>query len=651
VIQFLAFLTTIVNLAGLAVCLCLGFYIVTRTPGSRPSWLAALLLWSLAVFYLHNAMAIHVPESGMLPWLRPATMFALPFGFHLLLLLPLGKEPSRLDFYLPLVRLPEEVQRRLGNARRAAVPLAYALSLALTLGGTWPSPVVVPLAGAAGPIVNLSDQSGGPMHPLSIVLLLLLGGLAWLHLWKGWKNAPSPRARRRCRPLFGAVLLTCLGGSYLALGIWLEVPLPSIPGDVAIGLAAVILGTMVAYHYARVQGTNLGRDLLYISLVVGSFTVFYVVVAEILYLGGHIFSPLTLILIILVAISSLMLYDGLRATVDRLFYRDQFRQLRANLRALAREASIGQALPDRLQAILSTLCRTNQIKDGFIALRDGDAFQCQATHLSVPVSGAFAVPTLTAPDIVDLPLPGLDAPEGMALLVPLLDGDEQIGALVLGLKESGRPYGEGDRILFEDLADELVSVIHSTRLQEENARAISEMVSQFREREHVLQRQTQQILADHEDGARPAGEEAGVGQLTTLVEDGLRRLHDYSYLGEHCLAQLKVVDRRLQRQEREFVTHIDRGKAVSEVLQEAVAKLRPDGPAPGAHSVPPREWQQYVILYDCYVLGEPNRDIMNKLYVGEGTFNRTRRRAIRAVARALYEMEQEAIRLALFGSF
>jgi len=67
----------------MAVCLCLGFYLVTRTPRSRLSWLAALLLWSLTGFYLHNTMAIHVPGSGMLPWLRLADMLALPFGFHL----------------------------------------------------------------------------------------------------------------------------------------------------------------------------------------------------------------------------------------------------------------------------------------------------------------------------------------------------------------------------------------------------------------------------------------------------------------------------------------------------------------------------------------------------------------------------------------
>jgi hypothetical protein len=34
-----------------------------------------------------------------------------------------------------------------------------------------------------------------------------------------------------------------------------------------------------------------------------------------------------------------------------------------------------------------------------------------------------------------------------------------------------------------------------------------------------------------------------------------------------------------------------------------------------------------------------NREIMMRLYISEGTFNRTRRSAVRALARALGEME------------
>jgi hypothetical protein len=108
------------------------------------------------------------------------------------------------------------------------------------------------------------------------------------------------------------------------------------------------------------------------------------------------------------------------------------------------------------------------------------------------------------------------------------------------------------------------------------------------------------------------------------------------------LAHLAVVDWWVQQHEGAFLTHIDRGKALSEVLVQAVNKLRPVGAEPAAHAVPSREWHQFIILRDAYMAGELNRDIMGKLYISEGTFNRTRRRAIRGVARALKEMEGEA---------
>jgi hypothetical protein len=90
------------------------------------------------------------------------------------------------------------------------------------------------------------------------------------------------------------------------------------------------------------------------------------------------------------------------------------------------------------------------------------------------------------------------------------------------------------------------------------------------------------------------------------------------------------------------VTHIDRGKAISGILEQAVNKLRPAGKEPDTYAVPPRAWHQYITLYDAYVLDKLNRDIMSKLYISEGTFNRTRRRAVRGVAKALQEMELEA---------
>jgi hypothetical protein len=62
-------------------------------------------------------------------------------------------------------------------------------------------------------------------------------------------------------------------------------------------------------------------------------------------------------------------------------------------------------------------------------------------------------------------------------------------------------------------------------------------------------------------------------------------------------------------------------------------------------AVPHREWHQFLILHSAYVAGEQTREIMSRLYIGEGTYNRTRRRALQGLANAVQEMDQGANRI------
>jgi GAF domain-containing protein len=640
----LFWLTTLINVLGLALALCLGLYVVTRTPRGRLTWIAALTLWSLAAFYLYNALAATVPGNRALPWLRPTVVLALAFGFHLSLLLPSGRYEPGLRFLHPPLNVSGWMERLLGSAsavvRQVPVPLSYAAALILIAVGA--IPLGGPVQPSDGPALYLSDRAPTLLYPLAIFYLVVVCALAFLHHWQVWRQEPHRQRKRQTLALLIAIVLTLCGGVYLGLGVWLQADIPSFPGDVAVGIAALVFGYRVARYTSLAEGLVLRRELLYILMVIGLFTIGYVVAAEILYQGGHVFSAMTLIVIVMVGVTSLMLYDGMRAALDRLFYRQQFRQLRGNLRALAREASMGQSLPERLQYVLSGLCNALRVGQGFVALREAEAYRCQAAEQAECLGQAYALADLEAYETVELPRADGRNPEGMSLLVPLYAVDEQIGALLLGPRESGRPYTEEDLMLLDDVADQLSVLISAAQEQEENAQLISQMVAEFREREHSLQRQMQQMLTEHEEEARPVLEGFDEAAFAALVEDALRKLHDYTYLGEHDLAGLRVVAWYLPEGDEGFVTHIDRGKAVSQVLTESIEKLRPAGEEPAAYTVPQRSWHQYLVLYEAYVLGELNRDIMSKLYISEGTFNRTRRRAIRGVAKALQEMEQEA---------
>src|SRR5690606_32080229 len=160
-------------------------------------------------------------------------------------------------------------------------------------------------------------------------------------------------------------------------------------------------------------------------------------VVLILYQQGQITFP-ALVFIFLCAIVSHSLYEGSRAALDRLFYHGQLQQLRANLRVLAREAGTADTLSDRLQAILTNLCRNLKSASGFIALRSGDVFVVEATEGSEPVGEVFLLSDLAATEIAEL-TPSSPLPSSRAvLLVPLWAYNEQIGALVLGRSEERR---------------------------------------------------------------------------------------------------------------------------------------------------------------------------------------------------------------------
>lgn len=636
-------LTIFANAVGLAISLGLGLYLVTRAGRSPLAWLAALTLWILSNFYLKNILLINMPGIGILPWLRAAPLLAQAMGFHLLLLLPPEQELHGRDFFLPPLLFPRPgnstpVQSRLG------VPLAYGLvCLMIVLGSFSPG---LPPPVTSNPFIYLSDSTVSPLYLVALAYLLLFGTLSILHLWQRRRQEPLPTRKDQYIPLFYAVIIACLSGLYLVVGVQLQLMIPAFPADLGLGCSAVILGYTVVRHHAEIEGVTHKRDLLYVGLGIGSLTLLYLVIAKVLQQGGHIFSTLTLIMIIIVAISSLMLYDALRNWLDRLFYREHYRSLRAELRALSRGAGMHYGLPERLQVVLGALCTKLHVERGLIALRDQESFICQASKPSSHLGEVFPLDALSATEITPLPLPGIAGLRDMVLVVPVHNYGEQVAALVLGGTERNAPYSEDDLFLLDELADRLGEMIHATRLQEENTRLLSQMVSDFRLQEHALQRQADSLVSVSLMESGPPLGDISNDELVSEVEDALRRLYDYSYLGEHSLAQLLVVQKRLEGQEPESVTHIDCGKALSQFLVQAIQKLRPEGPDPKPLTVPQREWHQFLILHSAYVSGEPTREIMSRLYIGEGTYNRTRRRALYGLAKAVQEMEQGANRMA-----
>ena len=614
--SFLFTLTSIINFICLALSLWLGFYIVTRSPRSRVSWLASATLWSLSGSFLNTLTYINIsPEQATLPWWWGwSAALAAPFWFHLSV------------SFLP---------SRLARKQRPLVILVYFLTLNFVAMEAY-TPWV--FAGAtAKPLIYNSAQRPGPLFPLFGLSLIAVPALSLRNLYLSWKQARSPTIRQQLTTLLWATSLALLGAAYANLSIWLGLDTLTLVNTLSLGVGMALLGYGVARYNALIEGRAIGLDFLYTFLAISLVTSFYLLVTFISYIVYDV-PFIAFIFVIMLATISHSLYDWARTYLDRLFYRRQYRELRANLREFAREAAPGHDLPGQLQVIVQALCRSLGARRGFIALRQAEDFAVVAAHPMDLRGARIATEVLAADEITAMSLP-VRSPnlEGMALLVPMHYGGEQIGAVVLGPKAMGIGYTEDDLDLLEHLAERVAGVVHSVRLQEQSVQQIDALVTEFRERERELRLRMQEVL----ESEPPILEGVSENEVISLVEEALRHLYDYAYLGEHKLAQLFIVESHLDVQEGAFVTHLDRGKALLEVLIAALEKLKPPSPQP---SLPTRKWHQYVILYDSYVLGKRNRDIMAKLYIGEGTFNRARRRAIRGVARAIEEMEREAQR-------
>jgi hypothetical protein len=611
-------LTSVVNFVCLIISLWLGFYIVTRSPRGRVSWLASATLWSLTGYFLNNLTYIHgPPREGIVSWWWGwSVAFAVPFWFHLSASL-----------------LPGNFAQK----QRPFVTLSYLLALNFVAMEAY-TPWV--FAGAtAKPSIYNSAQRPGLLFPLFGLFLIAIPALSLYNLSLSWRHTKSPPIRRQLAILVWATALAIFSGIYTSLSVWLGLDTPVLVGNLSLGAGVVLLGYGVARYNALVEGRAIGRDFIYTALATGLVVGVYLLAV---FVSDLVFGVpfIAFILIIMLAIVSHSLYDWARTYLDRLFYRQQYRELRANLRDFAHTTTADQDIRGQLQAILQTLCQSLAVSRGFIALREGEGFVVIANWRMDLAGRSMACDTLTTDEITILspPVQALELSD-MALIVPFRAEGEQTGAVVLGQRTTGVSYSEDDLDVLEDCADTVASLVHSVRLQEQNVEQIDTLLKQFREREQALQERMRAALAA--EAGSPVFEGQSEAEAICLVEDALRHLYDYPYLGEHRLAQLGMVGLQINAQAGALVTHLDKGKALQEVLIAAIEKLKPPGPQP---SPPSREWHQYVILHDCYVLGELNRDVMNALYISEGTFNRARRRAIRGVTRALAEVEREAAR-------
>lgn len=309
------------------------------------------------------------------------------------------------------------------------------------------------------------------------------------------------------------------------------------------------------------------------------------------------------------AIITLGVYDLVREFLERRRMSDESR-FRKQMQRLEMQNSSEETIKASLQNGLDLLCEAINAPGGFIAVRRGEMFIVLASRSSVPVGNEISAGAVICEDLSH---PKAEQLSAFAWIAPAFDGQTQVAVIGINSHRSKLDYSTGDLDLLADVAGHVGKIV-SLR---ENL-PVLQLTNAIQPQNSNINSAADEMIASI--STNPDAE------FVKKVEDGLRHFSDYIALGQSPLAdQLEI------RAE----SHVQRGKQLQKFLADAIDSFRPAGTRPPEPL--PRVWYSYVVLYDAYVEGVTNREIMARLYISEGTFNRTRRNALRGLARLIME--------------
>ena len=604
-------ITFAINFIALITSLWLGLYLVTRNPRVPTTWLTALTLWSLSGLFINVLLALNPPPD---PAFRPSSLrFLFPFW-------PTGSPEQGPSTWLQGWSVAPSIAfwhhatllmrpGKMNIWRWSRVIIGYLSAIAAIEVQAFTS---IFFSVAGGDPLYLNSLRAGPLYPIFGIALIALTAMSIINLARSAYIAPTEIVRRQLLTLVSATVISGLIGPISLVSSGLNIfrmPMVVMSGVLAVFVAMVGYG--VARYSALVEKRTIDRDFFYNLIGIIVMTGIYTGVAWLLVVAYK--APQ--VIIVFVPILGVLTHTGLNAGsifLDWFFYRGETRRLRANLHDLRRLAGESENMKIMLEQILATLCEPIKATYGLILTCEAETahltvdYHWRRPRLELPSS------LLAADDLLHLTPNHFPAPlEDATLLVPLYIESQQIGALVLGRPSNGIRYAHADveRLLYP--SDQIAEALFLNR---QNADHIEKVA----------------VLANES----PALTTRDFSIPVNVVENALRNLFDYAYLADTPVAEMELVRQRVADGKK---THLERGKMVQAVILEALEQMRPAGEVP--RDPPPREWYPYVILHDAYVNGKQNRDVMSRLYISEGTFNRTRRAAISSLARALVEME------------
>lgn len=574
-------LTLLVDIFAMAISLWMAFYLFARGFPSRITLRAVVVLLLLSTFFFTVNYDLFHEMVGTVA-LRAA-----------LVIVGLGTWYS-LTCHLISVRSRERL-------RWAEISIYILCGLTAILMLT-SSDI---FSGKQGSPPSMPNMRIGAPSVLYLFFLLLVSLGIFYNLFTDKRIGLTPQGKYF---LLASILIISAVG-YGVLAVTRTSPLPRLIMDILILSGLTLLGVSVARHQTLVERRTTLQDFPVSGLAVLGLSALYAFLA----LRWEL--PLDMIAVVVaIAILTHSFYDLVREFLERLHVRNES-SFRRQLRQLESESFDEEALQTRLQEGLELLCETLKSPGGFIAVRRGENFIVIATQQSL-MHGRQLSPGAVACD--DVCRPDGNQLSGIVWIAPAFDAKTQIAIVGLSQPRARLDYSASDLDLLAEVADHVGTIISLSNPQLHKIEKIRELATESQANATELNSSAAELMATLTTHPDP--------EFIKMIEEGLRHLSDSIALGQSPLTDWAKISGE---------SHVERGKKLQSFLRDSIESLRPVGTRPSEPL--PRTWYNYAVLYDAYVEGIPNREIMSRLYVSEGTFHRIRRNAVRGLARLTME--------------
>lgn len=571
-------LTLFTTFVCLGLCLWFSIYLLSRSRANPLAFRAIIALVAMAFYYMYvlNTLVSGAAENTSIRWL--AITIAL-IAIH------------DLTYYL---LDPEQRRKR------------YAVARGIVLLGL--IDIIVIFSTPSTPPCDPTMVCPTLMLPQTLVIYLFNAIIFFSIVYNLWLVRKSEGLLKNMMFLL-AILIGIASITLSFFGTILNLPIPRLLPNLLILASVILLAVSVARDRTFVTHRQSTYDLPVTLLTITAIVIIYILAGRQLGMTG-----IGLFLLAVLAVFSHSAYDFVRDFLDQLFHRQE-RQMMRELDTLGREINTNESMQRYFSRGLAILCQNLNASRGFIAVRQDGQYTIVASLHSLPVGKPFPSNEVTLEGYAK---PASALFPNITWLAPGHAGGEQVVVIGIGPRKDNGAYEEEDLFWLEDIAQEIGRIVRLNHLPE------------------AAPVETHAGHAEHSLSSRQILEQAGLlsalaykpdMELVECIEDGYQHINDYDALGKSPLVELLDI---------EGSDHLECGKKVHDRLIQILEKLRPPGQIPPEPL--PREWHAYIILYDSYVRDCPSRDIMGKLYIGEGTYYRVRRQALRGISRVVLEM-------------